>query len=164
MAALSAIAALRDLYNSISATTFGGTTRPPIYMGEAPATNTGGTQQRPPYCVLRDSGFAPEFQSNTSGIEKAGIDLEIYADKLDGADEVTVDSIARAVKWGDSGIPEDKQGFDWGELTFDVAGNYYSISIRRTRERREYVALGVSGQRVHKCTLSYEVTIGLKPS
>ena len=161
MAALSPIAAIRDLYNSITATTFGGTTRPPISLGDAPQTTTTGTQLRPPYCVIRDSGFVPEFNSGSGGIEKGNVDIEVYADKLDGTGEPTVDSIVRAIKWGDSGKPEDKEGFDWGQLTFDAAGQYYSVSLRRTREKREYVALGITGQRTHKATLSYEITIGL---
>lgn len=161
MAALSPIAAIRDLYNSITATTFGGTTRPPISLGDAPQTTTTGTQLRPPYCVIRDSGFVPEFNSGSGGIEKGNVDIEVYADKLDGTGEPTVDSIVRAIKWGDSGVPANKGGFDWGTLVFDTSGKYRSVSLRRTREKREYVALGVTGQRVHKATLSYEVTVQL---
>lgn len=161
MAALSPIAAIRDLYNSIAATTFGGTTRPPISLGDAPQTTTTGTQLRPPYCVIRDSGFVPEFNSGSGGIEKGNVDIEVYADKLDGTGEPTVDSIVRAIKWGDSGVPANKGGFDWGALVFDTSGKYRSVSLRRTREKREYVALGVTGQRVHKATLSYEVTVQL---
>jgi hypothetical protein len=160
--AKSAVSSLIDLYNSIGATHFGGT-RPPIYMGEAAPTTGAGAQQRPPYVVLSDEGFRPEFDSSAGGIEPGEIRLEVFALKLDDASGVTVDSVVRAIKWGGS-APSAKAGFDWGAFSFAAGSYLYKISMRRTLERRSYAGFDYQGARVHKCELRYAVTVGVSPS
>jgi hypothetical protein len=155
MAALSAVKAAIDLYNSIDATAFGGTTRPPIHLDQQPATTSTGAQRRVPYAVLRDNGFAPEFQSNAGGIEKGTLIIELYAEVLDTetAGVVTVDKMTRAVKYGGS-APGAKAGFDWGTLT--ITGYLRGVSLRRVKEQRAYAGFNFNSQPVFKCTLTYE--------
>lgn len=158
--ATSLVASVIDLYNSISATHFGGT-RPPVYLGESPPVASGGAQQRPPYVVLNDDGFRPEFDSSFGGIERGDIRLEVYALKLDAVGEVTVDSIVRGIKWGGS-APSAKAGLDFG--AFALTGYNYKIHLLRTLERRSYAGFDYQGQRVHKCELNYACVLGLSPT
>lgn len=161
--ASSAIASLFDLYNSITASAFGGSTRPPLHMGEAAAVTTTGTQLRPPYVVLYDEGFRPQFNSSVGGIETGEIRLEVFALKLDASNEVTVDTIVKGIKWGGS-EPQAKAGFDFGAFSFAVGSYLYKIHLRRTLEQRSYAGFDYQNQRVHKCELRYECLVGLSPS
>lgn len=159
--ATSLVSAVINLYNSISAGTFGGTERPPIFLGEAAQTKADTSQQRPPYVVLYDdTGFRPEQFSGTVEVDTGTIRLEVFALLLDDTSGVTVDSIVRAVKWGGF-PPSNKAGFDWGTLTFATGSYLYQISLRRTLEQRSYAGfLDKDGKRVHKCRLLYECKYG----
>lgn len=161
--ATNAVKAAIDLYNSLDATLFGGATRPPIQLDEQPVTGTTGAQRRVPYAVLKDNGFVPEFQSDASAVEKGTIVVELYAELLDtdASGVVTVDKMAAAVKYGGA-APGAKLGFDWGTLT--LTGYVRPVSLRRTREQRNYAGFNFNGQPVHKCTLTYEVVTNVKPA
>jgi hypothetical protein len=161
--AKSAVSALFDLYNSIAAANFGGTTRPTLFMGEAAQTTAAAAPQRVPYVVLFDEGFRPEFDSSSGGHEMGEIRLEVYALKLDDASGVTVDSVVRGIKWGGS-APASKAGFDWGTLAFAAGSYLYKIHLKRTFERRSYAGFDQDNARVHKCELRYECVTGVSPT
>lgn len=159
--ATSAVSALFDLYNAIPVAAFGGSARPPLRLGSMSPTSPTGAQQRVPYVVLKDQGFRPEFNSSSGGIENGQFTVEVYAQPLGAPSGLSVDSIVLGLKYGGS-TPEAKSGFDWGSIA--ITGYLYGISIRRTREQREYAGFDVDGQPVHKCTLTYECVTGLNPS
>jgi len=159
--ATSLVSAVIDLYNSIPAGTFGGATRPPIFMGKAAQTTAAAVQQRPPYVVLYDESQRPEFDSSFGGIERGELRLEVFAVPLGAASGISVDSIVAAVKWGGSN-PAAKAGLDFG--AFVLSGYNYKIQIQRTREQRSYAGFDFEGQRVHKCELRYAVILGLSPT
>lgn len=161
--AKSAISSLTDLYNSITASAFGGSTRPPIYLGDVPQTDTSGAQQRVPYCCMFDEGFRPEYVSDASAVETGIIRLEVYAVDLDAASGITVDSIVRGIKFGGS-APPLKAGFDWGTFSFAAGSYLYKISLKRVSERRDYAGFNYNSARVHKCELRYECKVGLSLS
>lgn len=160
--AKSAVSSLIDLYNSIGAAHFGGT-RPPIYLGNVPSTDSAGVQQRVPYVVMFDEGFRPEYSSDASAVETGAIRLEVYAVSVDAASGVTLDSIVRGIKFGGS-APSSKAGWDWGSFTFASGSYLYKISLKRTFERRDYAGFDYQGSRVHKCELRYECKTGLSIS
>lgn len=160
--ASSAVASLIDLYNSINATHFGGT-RPPIYLGEAAPVTGASAQQRPPFVVLFDEGFQPEYNSSSGGVETGEVRLEVYALKLDDTSGVTVDSIVRGIKFGGA-APASKSGFDFGTFSFAAGSYLYKIHMRRIHEKRSYAGFDYQGARVHKCELRYECKTGLSPT
>ena len=160
--AKSAVSSLVDLYNSISATHFGGT-RPTLFLGEAAQTTSAAAAQRVPYVVLFDEGVRPEFESSAGGREMGKIRLEVYALKLDHTSGVTVDSITRGIKYGGS-APNVKAGFDWGTFSFESGVYLYKIHLKRVFERRSYAGFDQDGARVHKCELHYECVAGVPPS
>lgn len=161
--AKSAVSSLRDLYNSIAAGAFGGTTRPPIFLGSVPTKDASGADQRVPYTEMTDEGFRPEYSSDGSAVETGTILLRVYAVDLDAASGVTVDSIVRAIKFGGS-APPVKAGFDWGSFTFAAGSFLYKISLRRLSERRDYAGFNYNQSRVHMCELRYECKVGLNLS
>jgi hypothetical protein len=166
--AKSAVKSLIDLYNSIGVAHFGGSERPPIFLGKVPQTTSTATQQRVPYVCLHDDSFRPEYDSSSTGIEKGEIRLEVFAMKLDDASGITVDSIARAIRFGGS-PPASKAGFDWGSFSFESGTYFYKVSLRHLSNRRDYAGFttqGPSGEsgRVHLCELRYECIIGISPT
>lgn len=161
--AKSAVSSLIDLYNSITAAHFGGSTRPPIHLGEAPAVTAAGAQLRPPYVVLYDEGFRPEFNSSKGGVETGEIRLEVFALSLDAASGITVDSITRAILYGGS-APGSAAGFDWGTFSFESGSYRYKVHLRRTFYRRSYAGFDYQGARVHKCEIRYECKVGISLS
>lgn len=161
--AKSAVASLIDLYNSITASHFGGSTRPPIYLGESPQVTSAGAQQNPPYVVLYDEGFRPEFNSSGGGIETGEVRLEVFALKLDAASDITVDSIVRAILYGGS-APSAKAGFDWGTFSFESGSYRYKVHLRRTFYRRSYAGMDYQGQRCHMAEIRYECVVGISTS
>lgn len=149
------LAAAVALYDTLAAANFPAATRSPRHFGEAPVKDGSGTDLRPPYVVFADLGSAPEYQSDYGGPEPGGFTLTAYADTL-----ADVDTIVTAVKWNGA-APANKAGFDFGTLTLDAP--LYFLSLARTREVREYVAPGKSGQRVHRCVLTYRVETAVNP-
>jgi len=161
--AKSAVSSIIDKYNGITASLFGATDRPPIFLGKVAQTTGAGAAQRVPYVCLMDDGFNPTLDSSYGGIEAGEIKLEVYALKVDDATGVTVDSICRAIKFA-GGTPAQHQGFDGGSLSFASGSFLYSISLLRTRERRDYAGFDYQGARVHLAELTYAVTVGLSSS
>lgn len=156
--ATSAVSALFDLYNSIPVAAFGGSVRPPLRLGSMSQASVTGAQQRPPYVVLKDQGFRPEFNSSSGGIENGQLVFEVFAGPIGAAVGMSLDSIVLGLKYAGA-APDAKEGFDWGALT--ITGFLYGIALRRTREQREYAGFDFEGQPVHKCTLTYDCTTGL---
>ena len=155
--ATSVVSSVIDLYNSISATHFGGT-RPTIFLGEAAQVTSAGAQQRPPFVVLYDEGMQPTYDSSNGGIEAGVLRLEVYALKVNDTTGVTVDTIVAGIRWGGS-APGIKAGFDWG--TFTLTGYLSKISLKLTKHSTTYAGFNHEGQRVHKCELVYRVVAGL---
>lgn len=161
--ATSVVGAVLDLYNSIATAHFGASTRPPIFLGEAPPVSSAGAQQRVPYVVLYDESTVPTFDSSYGGIEAGTIRLEVFAQKLGAAaGEITVDSIVLAVKY--AGLPPaSKAGLDFGNFT--LTGYLSKISLKRTKEQRSYAGfLDHESKRVHKCVLAYRIVTQLSPT
>lgn len=161
--AKSAVSSLIDLYNSISATHFGGT-RPNIYLGEAAPVTSAGATQRPPFCVLYDDGFKPSYNSSAGGTELGTIRIEAFARDLDAASGVSVDSIVRGIRFGGS-APGVKAGFDWGTFSFENGSYLYKVHLKLVLERRSYAGfLDHESKRVHKAELRWECVVGLSPT
>lgn len=158
--ATTVVSAVLELYNSINATHFGGT-RPPIWLNQAPKTDTAGSQLRPPYVVLYDDGLRPEFDSSLGGIERGELRIEVYANKVEAAGEITVNSVTNGILYG-GGNPNDRDGLDFGPLP--LSGFKYQINLMRTYDRTRYAGFeDKDAQRVHVRELRYSVIVGLKP-
>jgi hypothetical protein len=162
--AKSAVKSLIDLYNSIAAVHFGGSERPPIFLGKVAQTTSTATQQRVPYVCLHDeSGFRTDYDSSSTGIEKGEIKLEVFALKLDDATAVSVDSIVRGIRFGGA-PPASKAGWDWGSFSFESGTYFYKVSLRHLSNKRDYAGFDYQSARVHKCELRYECIIGISPT
>lgn len=156
--ATSVPAAVIELYGTISATHFGGT-RPPIYLNEAPQTDTDGSQRRPPYVILSDDGFRPEYDSSFGGIAKGDIRIEVYALKLEASGEITVNSITNGLRYG-GGDPADRDGIDFGALP--LTGVLYPVHLMPTSDRTRFSGLlDKDGKRIHVRELRYQVIYGI---
>lgn len=161
MASTTVVAAVLELYGSISASAFGGT-RPPIWLNQAPQTDTDGSQRRPPYVILYDEGIRPEFDSSFGGIERSEIRLEVYANKVEATGEITCNSVANGILWGGS-APNAHAGLDFGVLP--LTGYRYRVNLMRTYDRTRYAGfLDKDGKRVHVREVRYALIVGLSPS
>lgn len=157
--ATSVPAAVIELYGTISATHFGGT-RPPIYLNQAPKTDTDASQRRPPYVIVYDEGLRPEYDSSFGGIAKGELRIEVYARKLEATGEITVNSVTNGLRYG-GGDPADRLGLDFGTLPF--TGVTYSIHLMPTYDRTSYAGFeDYEGKRVHVRELRYQVIYGIK--
>ena len=147
------VKATMNLYESLSASLFPGSSRPAIYLDMAPQVASG-SQLRPPYVILRDQGRVPEYFSSFGGIEGGGLVLEVYHNDLG-----TADSIASAIKYG-GGTPSQRLGLDFGTLTLTTPLSH--VVLKRTNERR-YTASGpdLTGKYVYVVELTYRVVVGL---
>lgn len=156
--------AILDLWNSIPAAAFGGSTRPPLFLNSAPQTKSDATQRRIPYGVLWDDGINPTFDSSFGGTEGGTVRLELYAFKLEAsAGEVSAASMALGAKYGGQ-VPSAKAGLDWG--TLPTLTYRYGISLKRLREQYFEAGKGrdAAGEWhvIHKAVLEYRVVVGLR--
>ena len=159
--ATSVPAAVIALYETIDATHFGGT-RPPIYLNQAPRTDVSGSQKRPPYVILYDSGLRPEYDSSFGGIVRGEIRIEAYARKLEATGEITVNSITNGFRYG-GGDPADRDGLDFGPLP--LTGVTYAIHLMPTYDQSRYAGFeDFEGHRVHVREIRYQVIHGIKPT
>lgn len=159
--ATSVPAAVIALYETISATHFGGT-RPPIYLNQAPRTDTDGSQRRPPYVILYDDGLRPEYDSSFGGIVRGDVRLEAYANKVEATGEITVNSIVNGFRYG-GGDPADRAGLDFGALP--LTGVTYAIHLMPVSDQTRYAGFeDKDGKRVHVREIRYQVIYGIKPT
>jgi len=145
--ATSVVAGLMDLYETISASHFGGT-RPRIYLDSAPAVDETGAQLRVPYVVLHDRGAVPTYHSSFGGTESGELVLEVFGTTL-----ALVDTYVSAIKYGGS-APSAKAGLDFGSIT--LTGHLKRVELRRVKETRSYAGFNQASARVHKCELVYK--------
>lgn len=155
MPADSVIRAAIDLYETLTASNFPGGSRPPIHFDLAPQTTGAGAQLDLPYCVLKDGGVVPQFDTERNGIEPTQLTLEVYASTL-----ADVDAVVKAVKWNGQD-PGDGAGFDFGTLSLNAPA-YHMALVRQKEQRFVAEGLGKSGQRVHGCRVSYKAQTVVK--
>jgi hypothetical protein len=157
MPTTSIISAVITKYNALTASGFPSSTRPPIYLDEAPATDSSGTQERPGYVVLRDRGLVPQylgFERHTAEVNE--FEMEVFYESL-----ADVDTAVAAIKLN-GGTRAQANGFDLGTLS-DLTTPRSTLQILRTRETRRFVGVSLSGARVHSCTLEYRVMVQEDP-
>lgn len=147
------VKAVMNLYESIPAAAFPGSSRPGIYLDAAPQTTAAGAQLRVPYVVLRDRGRQPEFFMSHGGIEAGTLVVEVYHTDLG-----TADLIAKAAKYG-AGTPGQRQGLDFGTLTLTTPLS--AVSLKRVGERRAFSGVDKDGKNVYMVELTYRVVVGL---
>lgn len=161
MASTTVVSAVLELYNSLNASVFGGT-RPPIWLNEAPRTDTAGSQLRPPYVVLYDEGLRPEFDSSFGGIERGTLRLEVFARYIEQSGQISCNSVANGILWG-GGAPGARLGLDGG--TLPLTGYRYQIHLLRTLDRTRYAGFhDKDDQRVHVREIQYAVIAGISPT
>ena len=157
MPTTSIISAVMTKYDSLTAANFPSATRPPIYLDEAPPTDSSGVQERPGYVVLRDRGLVPNylgFERHTAEVNE--FELEVFYESL-----ADVDTAVAAIKLN-GGTRNQANGFDLGTLS-DLISPRSTHQVLRTRETRRFAGVSLSGVRIHSCTLSYRVTVKEDP-
>ena len=156
MATTSIIAAVISKFESLGAVYFPGSSRPPVYLDQAPLTGAAGEQERPPYVVLRDGGQVPEYEFERTTLEVCEFTLEVYYETL-----ADVDTAVTAVK-RNGGAVGAGLGFDYGTLS-DLTSPRSTHEVRRVRETRRLSGVNFVGQRTHVCVLEYRVTVKESP-
>ena len=151
MAANSVVKAVMDRYETFTAANFPSASRPPIYLDDAPVTDSAGAQEYQPYVALRDGGMSVEYDTEYNAIESSQLTLEVWADSLADADQ-----IVNAIKYNGGTIAAGS-GMDFGTLSFD-AGRV-SFQLVRTAERRAFGGIGKAGQRVYRCEIDYRAVV-----
>lgn len=157
MPTTSVIQAVITKYGTLTAANFPSSTRPPIYLDEAPAVDSSGVQERPGYVVLRDLGLVPNylgFERHTAEVNE--FEMEVIYESL-----ADIDTAVSAIKLN-GGTRDQAQGFDLGTLS-DLVSPRSTHQVLRTREVRRFVGVSLAGARVHSCTLSYRVTVQENP-
>ncbi len=156
MATTSIIAAVISKYESLTAANFPGSSRPPIYLDQAPLTDSSGAQERPPYVILRDNGQVPSYEFERTTIEVCEFVLEVYYASL-----ADVDTAVTAIK-RNGGAVGAGSGFDYGTLS-DLTSPRSTHEVRRVKETRRLSSLDYSGNRVHVAILEYRVQVKESP-
>lgn len=156
MATTSVISAVITKYNALTAANFPSSTVPPIYLDQAPLTDSAGAQERPPYVILRDNGQVPTGEFERTTFEACDFVMEVYYESL-----ADVDSAVLAIK-RNGGAVGSGSGFDFGTLS-DLTSPRSTHEIRRTRERRALAAQDLTGKRIHVCYLEYRVVVKESP-
>lgn len=164
MPTTSVIKAVMTKYAALTAANFPGASRPPMYLDEAPRTDSGGSQEYPPYVVLRDGGLEPTyagFERHT--LEVNGFTLEIYYpdDGTTSGGLAAIDIAAAAIKLN-GGTRDQANGFDLGTLS-DLTSPRSTHQVLRVRETRRLSGYGRDGKPVYVGTLEYRVTIQENP-
>ncbi len=154
MATTSVTAAVKALYDGLSAGNFPGGARPPLYFGEAPQTGAGGAQQRLPYVVFSEQGRQVQvldFERNS--VLVLTLALDVYANTL-----ADVDGVVDAVRWNGGAVGAGA-GFDFGTLGDLTAPRSTHQLLPAGEPRRLEGALDVTGERVHASRMEYRVTV-----
>ena len=152
MATTSIISAVMSKFNALTEANFPDSSRPQIYLDQAPLTDASGTQERPPYVILRDNGQVPTGEFERTTFEACDFVMEVYYESL-----ADVDTAVTAIK-RNGGAVGSGSGFDFGTLS-DLTSPRSTHEIRRTRERRALAGMDLTGKRIHVCYLEYRVTV-----
>lgn len=152
----SIILALKQKLEELAPSCFPDGVRPQVYLDAAPQAKNG-EQVFPPYIIIRDQGQIPtHFEFERTTLEVVNAAIEVYYDTLGNVDEA-----AAAIKLN-GGTRNTALGLDYGDLP-SLELTRESYQILRTRETRTLAGYGANGQRVHRVTLEYRVTIKETP-
>ncbi len=144
---MSVVAAAKAKYVTLS-----GVGSAPLYFDDAPVTDTGGAQVRPPYVVLKAEQSRFEAIGANTLLETTPLTFEVYADTLAAAD-----AIAAAINYSGGG-EMGGQGFVYGSMT---PGTGTLNKIMPAGESRRMAGVGQAGQRVHCVSLRFDVEVKL---
>ena len=136
------ITAVIDFYDTLPGAQFPGGTRYPLYLNEAPATDSAGAQVRPPYCTLEDGGRSREVMSDNGGPESGEFSITVHA-----ASVGDIAAAMLAIRFAGQD-PKDRAGLDGGTLVLDAP--YEPVSVVMLTDTISYSGLGQTGGRVHQ--------------
>jgi hypothetical protein len=158
MATTSIISAVISKFEALTASGFPSSSRPPIYLDQAPLTDSAGAQENASggYVILRDNGQVPSGEFERTTFETCDFQMEVYYASL-----ADVDTAVLAIK-RNGGAVGAGSGFDFGTLS-DLSSPRSTHEIRRTRETRRLAGLSLAGARTYVCTLEYRVTVKESP-
>lgn len=149
MAATNVLKAVMDHWNALTAANFPSAAVPPIALDDMPVTDSGGTQQYPPYAILRDGGMSVQFDAERNVVETTALTVEVYGTLADCA------QVVEAAKYNGGAINAGS-GLDFAALTFQAGtGARVSFEVVRTGEQWAYSGLSKAGQRFYRAELSY---------
>lgn len=154
MAATSAVAAILNKFDGLTATNFPGAARPDIYLGEAPMYDGG--QLRTPMVVLRDKGQVPTWDMEVNAIIEGDFDIEIYYRSL-----ADCDTALDAILWNGSS-PNQKSGLAFCTLTVSPPLYTENQALLPGKVVREFVGLDYEGQRVHRVVQTFSLVTYLR--
>lgn len=153
MAANNVVKAVQDKWEALTAANFPSATVPPIALDDMPVTNATGTQQYPPYAIIKDGGITPDYDFEHNTQESSQITIEVYGLAPDVAQCV------EAAKYNGGAI-NAKSGFDFGTLAFDAgSGKRVLHEMKRVGERWSYSGVSKNGQRFYLCELTYSIVV-----
>lgn len=155
MPTTSAIYAAMLKYDALTAANFPNSSRPVIYLDEAPLVDGG--QVVPPYVILRDNGQTPTIL----GFERTILDVceftfEVYYTSL--ADVGTAINAIRL----NGGAVGAGSGFDYGTLS-DLTTPRSTHQILRGTIRHKLAGYGLTGLPVYMGSIDYRLTIQESP-
>jgi hypothetical protein len=157
------IAAIVAKYETLTATLFPGglsTSRPPIWLDEAPQEGATGSQQRVPYTIIEDLGGTSKWtfgtDSGTPGqnaILNGAFALEVYYVSLGDCD-----TAMGAILW--NGLkPNARNGLAFATLTLTTP--YQWMSAVPTTDQHSYAGFDYLDQRVHKLRQKFKTQVAL---
>lgn len=142
-----------DKYELLTAANFPSSTRPPIYLDEAPQVTAAGAQLRPPYVVASvDSSAEVELCFESDGVETTRVTFEVYATSV-----ADLDTTIAAIRFNGSSVAT-AAGFDAGSLPSLTDGVLLSMLIDRT-PTRHHDGTDRDGKNVYRGELAYTVTV-----
>jgi hypothetical protein len=123
-----------------------------VWFDQAPLKDTSGIAVVPPYLVLHDDGFSPEFDFEYNPVfDPWAIRFEVY-----GLTLASVDAIVNVVKYN-GGSLTNQQGMDFAD-SLPLTGSVLKESLRTNERRFQEAMRDGSAQLVFRCTLTYRVT------
>lgn len=161
MAAGSIIAGSIDLYNTLTASNFPGSTRPPIWLDEAPQQTGTGTQQRLPYVIIEDHGGNPKWTFTSSVATTYGQNAIVYDEFSITAYAASLgdcDTIMAAILWNGS-TPNARAGLAFAVLS--LSSPLRGMTVIPGQTQANYAGLNYQGQRAYKIRQDFRAEASL---
>lgn len=152
MASGSTIAAVIAKYETLTAGNFPSSSRPPIWLDEAPQSGTAGAQQRPPFVIIEDLGGRYDWTTESEGVENGSFKLTTYYNSLADADMAM-----SAILWNGA-APNSRQGIAF--MTLDLTAPLYGMTaaVTPTTNQRRYAGLDHAKNPVHAVEQVFEAS------
>lgn len=161
----SVIANVIAKYGTLTASNFPDSSRPDIWLDEAPQEDGSGAQEKVPYAIIEDHGGDPKWtfpggtQNGQNAIVTGGFTISVWYPSTELRDGLgDADQAIAAILWNGA-VPAANSGIAF--MTLDLASPLKGMSVVPSKDQRKYAGFSFQGKPVYTVRQEFKTQVAL---